>query len=202
MVLFKWLTKIKSVVNSYFTFQYGSIQIFTPSHYLKLASHFYIPIWFYSNSILSAASYEDSLFTFQYGSIQIRQWPPYHFRRLFLHSNMVLFKLRLFGNQCMTSTFTFQYGSIQIISFNLNLLPFLFLHSNMVLFKWLFCDCSLEHCLFYIPIWFYSNKDIFKIKGVNLNFTFQYGSIQMQAPLCRFDLKCFFLHSNMVLFKL
>ena len=50
MVLFKWLTKIKSVVNSYFTFQYGSIQIWDD---LK-------SVW------------DNTIFTFQYGSIQIQ----------------------------------------------------------------------------------------------------------------------------------
>ena len=53
------------------------------------------------------------------------------------------------------------------------------LHSNLVLFKSTSLNNMVAHIPLYIPIWFYSNKELSDDK-VNANdFTFQSGYIQM-----------------------
>ena len=74
------------------------------------------------------------------------------------------------------------------------------LHSNMVLFKFSSHPKYEISILFYIPIWFYSNRNQKQTIQMLPGFTFQYGSIQMGNPHHpTHDVG--FLHSNMVLFK-
>ena len=79
--------------------------------------------------------------------------------------------------------FTFQYGSIQIMDFSIKDRSSYYLHSNMVLFKFTcWCNIQLWICI-YIPIWFYSNYLEDEDKYEIVEFTFQYGSIQMRSKL-------------------
>ena len=83
----------KSYLSKSFTFQSGSIQIWTYSSREGYTIELYIPIWFYSNYSLACAVIYAANFTFQSGSIQmINPWT-------------VIFKY---------IGFTFQSGSIQI----------------------------------------------------------------------------------------
>ena len=136
MVLFKYGTNAYAqFAAATFTFHYGSIQIMgeVTSPFTKW---FYIPLWFYSNSLLNRdsitpfffyiplwfysnqANPDDTIklyyFTFHYGSIQIPDRPGLKDTPKILHSTMVLFK---FYNQIKVycnDNFTFHYGSIQI----------------------------------------------------------------------------------------
>ena len=105
------------------------------------------------------------------------------FFAFFLHSNMVLFKSRLWFQKTnitffyipiwfysnnnlhnlinVTASFTFQYGSIQILRHGRTGKSFNLLHSNMVLFKFSACLFIIAHTVF----------------------TFQYGSIQMHLQM-------------------
>ena len=95
MVLFKSCALCQYTFYSFFTFQYGSIQIQTlwlvQLEMLSLHSNMvlfkllwlagyvlrwrlYIPIWFYSNTNVSKDSNTCYHFTFQYGSIQIKRY--------------------------------------------------------------------------------------------------------------------------------
>ena len=79
----------------------------------------------------------------------------------YLHSNMVLFKLRGANLNSADLRFTFQYGSIQM--------------NTEEVFR--------KVKKIYIPIWFYSNEEC-DICGAKLDaFTFQYGSIQISFQM-------------------
>ena len=77
-----------------------------------------------------------------------------------LHSNLVLFKSDTGSNISNGNIrFTFQSGSIQIKT-----------------------QDGKEHTIdkLYIPIWFYSNKEVDMADAILMSFTFQSGSIQIQ----------------------
>ena len=119
----------------WFTFQYGSIQMFQKLHYHEIKNHLH------SNMVLFKWMYEryvsnNQEFTFQYGSIQINN------------------KLKELLNEI---EFTFQYGSIQIHVSKAWYYRDKHLHSNMVLFKSNAYEVRFLQLTIYIPIWFYSN---------------------------------------------
>ena len=120
----------------------------------------YIPIWLYSNCYNCSRNINNMHFTFQSGYIQIttgRLWP--HSTQA-LHSNLVIFKLRMLAITRELSTFTFQSGYIQMRNI----------------------QRSLKRFRLYIPIWLYSNFSNKNLPLFAFPFTFQSGYIQMTRP--------------------
>ena len=118
-----------------FTFQSGYIQIRPAETQRRVHYKLYIPIWLYSNCYNCSRNINNMHFTFQSGYIQIttgRLWP--HSTQA-LHSNLVIFKLRMLAITRELSTFTFQSGYIQIFPIKIYLYLLFPLHSNLVIFK-------------------------------------------------------------------
>ena len=77
------------------------------------------------------------------------------------------------------------------------------LHSNLVLFKLVLVSvaCNVKYGKLYIPIWFYSNKNVHQKRLKGSSFTFQSGSIQIRKANEESLKALNALHSNLVLFK-
>ena len=102
------------MLQSYFTFQYGSIK----SKALTKRADMDLVFTFQYGSIKSANTHLLSAwiyhFTFQYGSIKSSRRLTRGICQSALHSSMVLLNLlMLVRNQATDNAFTFQYGSIK-----------------------------------------------------------------------------------------
>ena len=119
-----------------FTFQSGSIQICCVLGG-ALVCNLYIPIWFYSNII-------PTLLNRTYLNLYIPIW--FYSNKSEATEQALLIDLYIpiwfYSNSSVnlpfipSANFTFQSGSIQILTLNLLLLLISALHSNLVLFKW------------------------------------------------------------------
>ena len=100
---------------------------------------------------------------------------------LHLHSNLVIFKYLLFVTSIyIESVFTFQSGDIQIICVSF---------------------CTISWWLIYIPIWWYSNSDIWRFTYIR---PFIYIPIWWYSNAKSAQEKAVYganLHSNLVIFK-
>ena len=96
-----WKIKIMNILYLHSTmvlFKLGLLHLFL------IHTIIYIPLWSYSNYYTEVLASSVSLFTFHYGPIQINRDRKSFFRKVYLHSTMVLFKWYAECSKCVNKS--------------------------------------------------------------------------------------------------